>query len=43
MLNLNFAVFIICRCYLQGKQHQVDQARQMIEDLIASVNVSNYF
>ncbi|CAH2057155.1 unnamed protein product, partial [Iphiclides podalirius] len=26
------------RCYLQGKPHQVDQARQMIEDLIASVN-----
>ncbi|XP_045540567.1 far upstream element-binding protein 3 isoform X1 [Papilio machaon] len=25
------------RCYLQGKPHQVDQARQMIEDLIASV------
>ncbi|RVE46353.1 hypothetical protein evm_008976 [Chilo suppressalis] len=26
------------RCYLQGKPHQVDQARQMIEDLISSVN-----
>ncbi|GBP72540.1 Far upstream element-binding protein 1 [Eumeta japonica] len=26
------------RCYLQGKPHQVDQARQMIEDLIESVN-----
>ncbi|CAH0717807.1 unnamed protein product, partial [Brenthis ino] len=28
------------RCYLQGKPHQVDQARQMIEDLIASVNMA---
>uniref|UniRef100_S4PXY4 p-element somatic inhibitor n=2 Tax=Pararge aegeria TaxID=116150 RepID=S4PXY4_9NEOP len=28
------------RCYLQGKPHQVDQARQMIEDLIASVNLA---
>ncbi|XP_052742064.1 far upstream element-binding protein 3 isoform X1 [Bicyclus anynana] len=26
------------RCYLQGKPHQVEQARQMIEDLISSVN-----
>ncbi|XP_064074960.1 far upstream element-binding protein 3 isoform X3 [Vanessa tameamea] len=28
------------RCYLQGKPHQVEQARQMIEDLIASVNLA---
>ncbi|XP_037965380.1 far upstream element-binding protein 3 isoform X3 [Plutella xylostella] len=26
------------RCYLNGKPHQVEQARQMIDDLIASVN-----
>ncbi|XP_050673096.1 far upstream element-binding protein 2 isoform X3 [Leptidea sinapis] len=28
------------RCYLQGQPHQVDQARQMIEDLINSVNLA---
>ncbi|XP_022125853.2 far upstream element-binding protein 2 isoform X5 [Pieris rapae] len=30
------------RCYLQGLPHQVDHARQMIEDLINSVNVSSF-
>ncbi|XP_045505647.1 far upstream element-binding protein 2 isoform X2 [Colias croceus] len=28
------------RCYLQGLPHQVDHARQMIEDLISSVNLA---
>ncbi|XP_026750749.1 far upstream element-binding protein 3 isoform X2 [Galleria mellonella] len=29
------------RCYLQGKPHQVEQAKQMIDDLISSVNGAN--